>query len=141
MKLTPHMEPLMLLQVFKSQINPLSENTECLKSWGREELLWCDPAPWWNQLPSTGTRPPGWAAGQGPGGSCASVPVVGHAAPLVSTSGLVSPARASCVGSNSSPKCSSRLQWKTQPWAIKYGAPEPQILPQWEVPDYLYAPM
>lgn len=39
LKLAPHMEPLLLLQVFKSQINTLIENIECLLSWGREELL------------------------------------------------------------------------------------------------------
>lgn len=83
---------------------------------------------------------------QGPGtwarGSCASLPLVGPAAPPASSSGPVSPARGtSCVGSNSSPKCSSRQQWKTLSWAIKYEAPEPQILPQSEVPDYLYTPM
>lgn len=49
--------------------------------------------------------------------------------------------RTSCMGRNTSHKCSSSQGWKSPSRAIKYEVPESQILPQTEVLDYLYTPV
>lgn len=104
------------LRYLKAKLTHSRKKIKRLKSWGREEPLRCE----WPPRPKPRCEPTARDKG---------------------TFVLLAAVRTSQGGSNSSHKRSSGQGWRTSSWAIKYEAPEPQILPQTEVLNYLCAPV